>query len=82
MTDIDGEHGGRSALEQHLAESAGRGPGVESDTSARIDAEPVERRNEFVGGSTDVVICTRDDDDPVGTDAKRRLDLRNAVDRD
>ncbi len=60
MPHVERDHVPRATLEQHLGEPAGRRPDVEREPSRRVDAEAVERRDELVGGATDVVVGARD----------------------
>ena len=80
VTDVDREHGACPALEQHLAEAAGRGAGVERDAPGGTHVEAVECGDELVRGPTHIVIGCRDREFGVVADLLRRLDDRAAVD--
>src|SRR5262249_17735000 len=47
VSDIDGIDAGSTAIEQHFAETAGRGAKVEADPFLGIDGECVERSREL-----------------------------------
>ena len=54
VADVERDHPGRSPLEEHVGEAAGRGADVDAVEAGGIDAEPVEPVRELLAAARDV----------------------------
>jgi hypothetical protein len=71
--DIDRVDPGRAALQQDIAEAAGRGASVEADPAGRIDPERIEGRGELATAPTDIRIPLDERDREPTVDQVARL---------
>src|SRR5690606_17781561 len=55
VTDVDGDHTGGAAAQQHVGEPAGGGPGVEAEQTARVQVEQLEGAGQLVRGAGGVL---------------------------